>query len=80
MEEYPIWNYTSKNARITKTGNQYLRYYLIEAANGVIRCIPEYKNYYCEKLKEPANHKHKRTFVFTARKLVSLIFGLLVKN
>ena len=65
---------------MTKTGNQYLRYYLIEAANGVIRCFLEYKNYYCEKLKEPANHKHKRALVFSARKLVSLIFGLLGKN
>ncbi|WP_146738333.1 transposase, partial [Petrotoga sp. 9PW.55.5.1] len=73
-------NYTSKITRLTKTGNCYLRYYLFEAANSVIRYIPEYKEYYWKKFKEPANYPHKRALVFTTRKLVRLIFGLLAKN
>ena len=73
-------NYTSKITRLTKTGNCYLRYYLFEAANSVIRYIPEYKKYYEKKFKEPANCPHKRALVFTTRKLVRLIFGLLTKN
>jgi len=72
--------YTSTKTRMTKTGNSYLRYYLFEAANNVIRYIPEYKSYYCKKSKEPVNHPHKRALVLTARKLVRLIFGLLAKN
>ncbi len=73
-------NYTSKITRLTKTGNCYLRYYLFEAANSVIRYIPEYKKYYLKKFKEPANYPHKRALVFTTRKLVRLIFGLLAQN
>ncbi len=73
-------NYTSKNTRLTKAGDQYLKYYLVEAANDVIRYIPEYKSYYCKKSKEPANHPHKRALVLTARKLVRLIFSLLAEN
>jgi len=38
-------NFTSAQTRMTKTGNKYLRYYLIEAANSVKNRIPEYKDY-----------------------------------
>ena len=72
--------YTSCETRMTKTGNSYLRYYLIEAANSVIRYIPEYKEYYWKKYGEVTTHKHKRALALTARKLVRLIFGLLTKN
>nr|WP_296971572.1 hypothetical protein [Tepidanaerobacter sp. EBM-38] len=65
---------------MTKTGNRYLRYYLIEAANSVKNHIPEYKEYYYKKFGEITCHQHKRALAFTARKLVWLIFSLLTKN
>ena len=65
---------------MTKTGNQYLRYYLIEAANSVQNNVPEYKKYYLKKFGEVTTHNHKRALALTSRKLVRLIFGLLTKN
>ena len=73
-------NYTSENTRMTKTGNKYLRYYLIEAANSVKNNIPEYREFYNKKVSEVSKHSHKRALVLTSRKLVRLIFGLLTKN
>ena len=73
-------NYSADNTRMTKTGNKYLRYYLIEAANSVKNNIPEYKAFYNKKYSEVSNHSHKRALALTSRKLVRLIFGLLTKN
>lgn len=73
-------NYTSENTRMTKTGNKYLRYYLIEAANSVKNNSVEYKDFYQKKYNEVSNHSHKRALALTSRKLVRLIFGLLTKN
>ena len=73
-------NYSSDDTKMTKTGNRYLRYYLIEAANSVKNHLPEYKEYYYKKYGEVTTHQHKRALALTARKLVRLIFGLLTKN
>lgn len=73
-------NYYSENTRMTKTGNKYLRYYLIQAANSVRKHIPEYSEYYNNKFAEVPKHQHKRALALTARKLIRLIFGLLTKN
>jgi transposase len=73
-------DYTSDNTKMTKTGNRYLRYYLIEAANSVKNHIPEYKDYYYKKYGEVTTHQHKRALALTARKLIRLIFGLLTRN
>lgn len=72
-------NFQSEQTRMTKTGNKYLRYYLIEAANSVKNNVPEYKEYYYKKLGEVTKHNHKRFLALTSRKLVHLIFGLLTK-
>jgi transposase len=62
---------------LTKTGNAYLRYYLIEGANSVrLRC-PEFRSYYERKLLEATRHQHRRALVLTARKLVRLVDSLL---
>lgn len=61
----------------TKTGNKYLRYYLIQAADSVRKHVPEYKDFYQKKYDEVPKHKHKRALVLTARKLVRLVFSLL---
>ncbi|MBV1821366.1 IS110 family transposase [Clostridium sporogenes] len=73
-------NYSADDTRMTKTGNKYLRYYLIEAANSVKNHIPEYKEFYNKKYGEVTTHQHKRALALTSRKLVRLIFGLLTKN
>lgn len=73
-------NYSADNTRMTKTGNKYLRYYLIEAANSVRNNLPEYKEFYNKKYGEVTTHCHKRALALTSRKLVRLIFGLLTKN
>jgi DNA uptake protein ComE-like DNA-binding protein len=73
-------DYTAEDTSMTKTGNKYLRYYLIEAANSVKNYLPEYKEYYNKKFGEVTTHQHKRALALTSRKLVRLIFGLLTKN
>lgn len=62
------------------SGNQYLRYYLIEAANSLRMHNEEYKAYYQSKYREATTHHHKRACVLTARKLVRLVHTLLRKG
>jgi len=73
-------NFIAEITRMTKTGNQYLRYYLIEAANSLRVHNEEYKAYYQAKYKEVTRFQHKRALALTARKLVRLVFALLTKN
>lgn len=62
---------------LTKTGNIYLRYYLVEGANSVrLRC-PEFRSYYDRKFREVTRHQHRRALVLTARKLVRVVDSLL---
>ena len=72
--------YTADDTHMTKTGNKYLRYFLIQAANMARIHIPEYRDFYHKKFNEVTNHKHKRALALTARKLIRLIFGLLSTN
>lgn len=73
-------DFTSEDNKISKAGNPYLRYYLGEAANSVRKHIPEYADFYAKKFAEATKHQHKRALALTSRKLVRLVFGLLVKN
>ena len=73
-------DFVSEDNHISKAGNAYLRYYLGEAANSVRRYIPEYTAFYEKKYAEVTKHQHKRALALTSRKLVRLVFGLLVKN
>ncbi len=63
-----------------KSGNAYLRYYLIEAANLVRIHSAEYGRYYHIKYDESTKQKHKRALVLTARKLVRLVDAMLRRN
>ena len=72
--------FTADDTSLSRNGNQYLRYYLVEAANSVRRHVPEYKEYYAKKYVEIPKHQHKRALVLTARKLVRLVDALLRKN
>ncbi|KIY21051.1 IS110 family transposase [Mesobacillus subterraneus] len=69
--------FTADDTSLSRNGNQYLRYYLVEAANSVRRHVPEYQAYYAKKYKEVPKHQHKRALVLTARKLVRLVDALL---
>ena len=67
----------AQNTRLIKSGNRFLRYYLLEAANSVRRCDSEFRRYYDLKYKQVNKYQHKRALALTARKLVRLVFRLL---
>ncbi len=73
-------NFKAEDTKMMKTGNKYLRYYIIEATNSAIRHCPELKNYYDKKYLETPNHKHKRSLALTSRKFIRILFGLLDKE
>lgn len=81
-----VWNtnqsgdFESENTRMSKAGNKYLRYYLVEAAGSVITNLSEYKAFYNKKFAEVNTHQHKRALALTSRKFIRLVFGLLAKN
>jgi Transposase/Transposase IS116/IS110/IS902 family len=70
-------SFQAEDTALTKRGNSYLRYYLVEAANSVRTHCPEYAQYYAAKYAETPKHAHQRALVLTARKLVRLIDVLL---
>jgi len=81
-----VWNpnqsgdFNAEDKRMSKAGNAYLRYYLIEAANSLKNHDANYNAFYQKKFKEVTKYQHKRALALTSRKLIRLIFGLLDKN
>ncbi|MCC4372598.1 IS110 family transposase, partial [Lactobacillus reuteri] len=69
--------YASDNTPLKRTGNAYLRYYLVEAANRVRIQDPVFGEYYRRKYQEVKHTPSKRALVLTARKLIRVIFFLL---
>jgi transposase len=69
--------FQAQDTALSKAGNAYLRYYLVEAANSVRLHCAEYRDYYSAKLAQSPKHAHKRALVLTARKLVRLVDALL---
>ena len=74
---YESGNFKAEETHLTKKGNKYLRYYLIEAANSVRVHAPEFQSFYQRKYHEVTKHQHKRALVLTARKLIRLVHALL---
>lgn len=72
--------FTADDTYMTKTGNKYLRYFIIQAANMARIHMPEYRDFYHKKYEEVTTHQHKRALALTARKLIRLIHGLLSAN
>jgi transposase len=70
-------HFQAEDTRMTKRGNAYLRYSLIEGANSVREHCAEYRSYYEAKYAQTPKHPHKRALVLTARKLVRLVDVLL---
>ena len=73
-------NFEAEDTSMSKAGNRYLRYYLIEAANSVKNHVSDYNEFYYKKYNEVKTHQHKRALALTSRKLIRLIFGLLNNN
>ncbi|CAH0122823.1 MULTISPECIES: IS110 family transposase [unclassified Paenibacillus] len=69
--------FEAEDTKRIKSGNRFLRYYLVEAANSVKNRDPEFGEYYRKKYGEVPKHQHKRALVLTARKLVRLVDVLL---
>lgn len=72
--------FTANRTRLIRSGNRYLKYYLIEAANSVRVHDPVFAEYYAKKKAEPKEFAEKRALALTARKLVRLVFYLLKTN
>jgi transposase len=62
---------------MSKQGNAYLRYYILEAANRMRLRIPSYAAYYKTKFDQAVKHHHKRALVLTGRKALGLFVSLL---
>ena len=73
-------DFDADQTHMIQSGNRYLRYYLIEAANKVRLHDPDYAAFYQKKLSETKVTPRKRALVLTARKLVRLVFALLRDN
>jgi hypothetical protein len=70
-------DFVAEDRQLAKSGNRYLRYYFVQAANGMRRHIPAYASFYGIKFREATRHNHMRALVLTARKSVGLFVGLL---
>ena len=69
--------FEAEDTKRIRSGNRFLRYYLVEAANSVKNRDSEFGEYYRKKFMEVPKHQHKRALVLTARKLVRLVDVLL---
>lgn len=78
--QYQSGDYQASNTKLILSGNKYLKYYFLEAANKVRMHDTEFKRYYQSKFKEVPKHQHKRALALTARKLVRLVYSLLSTN
>lgn len=72
--------YEAANTKMIASGNKYLKYYLLEAANTVRLHDTELERFYRTKFREVPKHQHKRALALTARKLVRLVYSLLSTN
>jgi len=73
-------DFKAAQTRLIKSGNRYLKYYLVEAANSVRVHDPVFAQYYAQKYAENKTFAHKRALALTARKLVRLVDSLLRTN
>ena len=73
-------DFEAQERRLSKKGNRFLRYYLVEAADKLRQYQPQYRAFYQRKYHETTKHQHKRALVLTARKSVGLFVGLLHRN
>jgi len=70
-------DFSAEETPLSKRGNAYLRYFILQAADRMRLYIPSYSAYYSKKYIQATKHHHKRALVLTGRKAVGLIVGLL---
>ena len=73
-------NFDAQFTPMIRSGNRFLKYYLVEAAFSLVRCDTEFKRFYHLKYNEVNRFQHKRALALTARKFVRLVFSLLKDN
>lgn len=73
-------DFKASQTRLIRSGNRYLKYYLLEAANSVRVHDPVFAQYYAKKKAEQKVYADKRALALTARKLVRLVDYLLRTN
>ncbi len=73
-------NFRAEETELTKSGNRYLRYYLVEAAQSLVMHNSDFLPYYRKKYSESTKHHHKRAVLMVARKFIRIIFSLLKHN
>jgi len=77
---YQSGSFEASNTKLILSGNKYLKYYFLEAANKVRMHDTEFRRFYQSKFKEVPKHQHKRALALTARKLVRLVHAPLDTN
>lgn len=77
---YQSGGFEAANTKLIFSGNKYLKYYFLEAANLVRMHDTVFRSFYQTKFKEVPKHQHKRALALTARKLVRLVYSLLNTN
>ena len=70
--------FTADERRLSREGNSYLRYALIQAAERMRLCIPSFASYYQKKKTQAVRHAHKRALTLTASKVLDLCVILLL--
>jgi transposase len=70
-------NFQAEEKHLSREGNAYLRYYLLEAADRLRHFLPAFTGYYKTKHDQAFHHKHKRAIVLTGRKALDLFVALL---
>lgn len=70
-------NFEAQEHPMSKEGNAYLRYYILEATDRMRLQIPSFSKYYSGKFAQSTKHKHKRAIALTGRKALSLFVSLL---
>ena len=78
--KYQSSEYEASNTKLILSGNKYLKYYILEAANQARMHDAEFGRYYRLKYREVPKHQHKRALALTARKMVRLVYCLLSTN
>lgn len=73
-------SFKSEETPLSKAGNPFLRYYILEGASHVKDKDEVYSEYFHKKLAEVKTHQHKRALALTGRKLTRLIYRLLAND
>lgn len=72
--------FTAEEQHLSREGNRYLRYYLVQAAESLRQHLPSFTAYYQKKFAQAAAHRHKRALVLTAGQVLDLCAALLRQN